>query len=86
MDSEGNYIYESNDKNNDEFRFFWMRPDSPSETYHIEFRYGSDKDQLTQLMTGKYAYWMASAVREGHEEEHVHSILLFVDENLGSKE
>ena len=85
-DSEGNYIYESNDKNNDEFRFFWMRPDSPSETYHIEFRYGSDKEQLTQLMTGKYAYWMASAVREGHEEEHVHSILLFVGENLGAKE
>ena len=31
--------------------------------------YGSDKEQLTQLMTGKYAYWMASAVREGHEEK-----------------
>ena len=85
-DSEGNYIYESNDNNGDEFRFFWMRPDSPSETYHIEFRYGSDKEQLAQLMTGKYAYWMASGVREGHEEEHVHSIRLFVSENLGTRE
>lgn len=81
-DSEGNYIYESNDKNNDEFRFFWMRPDSPSGTHHIEFRYGSNKEQLTQLTTGKYAYWMASAVREGHEEEWQKSIILFVGENL----
>lgn len=85
-DSEGNYIYESNDQNNDEFRFFWMRPDSPSETHHIEFRYGSDKEQLTQLMTGKYAYWMASGVREGHEDEWKQSIILFVGENLGVKE
>lgn len=81
-DSEGNYIYESDDKNNDEFRFFWMRPDSPSETHHIEFRYGSDKEQLTQLMTGKYAYWMASGVRERHEDEWKQSIILFVGENL----
>ncbi len=85
-DSEGNYVYESNDKNNDEFRYFWMRPDSPSETYHIEFRYGSDKEQLTQLMTGKYAYWMASAVREGHEDEYRNSVILFVGENLGPKD
>ena len=86
MDSEGNYLYESDDTNDDEFRFFWMRPDSPSETYHIEFRYGSDKAQLTQLMTGEYAFWMASGVREGKKDEYKNSILLFVDENLGAKE
>lgn len=85
-DAEGNYIYESNDKQADEFRYFWMRPDSPSETHHIEFRYGSDKLQLTLLMTGKYAYWMASGVRQGYEEEWKQSILLFVSENLGGKE
>lgn len=84
-DSEGNYIYESNDKNPDEFRFFWMRPDSPSSTHHIEFRYGSDKRQLAQLLTGKYAYWMASGVREGHKDEWRKSVVLFVGENLGAK-
>ena len=63
-----------------------MRPDSPSETHHIEFRYGSDKEQLTQLMTGKYAYWKASGVREGHEDEYKNSIILFVGENLGAEE
>ncbi len=82
-DTEGSYLYESDDNNQDEFRYFWMRPDSPKETYHIEFRYGSDKEQLTQQMAGKYAYWMASGVREGHEEEWKNSIILFVGENLG---
>ena len=85
-DSEDSYIYESDDNNIDEFRFFWMRPDSPSQTHHIEFRYGNDKAQLTQIMTGKYAFWMASAVREGHEDEYRNSIILFVGENLGGGE
>ena len=85
-DAEGNFIYESKDKQPDEFRYFWIRPDSPVETHHIEFRYGNDKGQLTQLMKGKYAYWMASGVREGHDEEWKQSIILFVGENLGAKE
>lgn len=85
-DTEGNYVYETQDGNTDEFRYFWMRPDSPKETYHIEFRYGDDPQQLSQLMTGKYAYWMASGVREGHQEEWQNSIKLFVEENLGQKE
>lgn len=86
MDGEGNYIYESTDGNNDEFRYFWMRPDSPKQTFHIEFRYGSDKDELARLMTGKYAYWMASAVREGQTDEYRNSIILFINENLGTGE
>lgn len=85
-DANGNYIYESDKKQADEFHYFWFRPDSPAETHHIEFRYGSDKLQLTQLMQGKYAYWMASGVREGHEDEWEESIMLFVGENLGAKE
>lgn len=85
-DEDGNYIYESCEDNNDEFRFFWLRPDSPSETYHIEFRYGSDKEQLAQLMTGKYAFWMASGVRKGCNEEYKNSVILFVGENLGARE
>lgn len=85
-DANDSYIYESNDGQADEFRYFWFRPDSPAETHHIEFRYGSDKHQLTQLMQGKYAYWMASGVREGHEDEWQESIILFVGENLGAKE
>jgi len=84
-DEKGCYIFESNDNNQDEFRFFWMQPDSPSTTFHIEFRYGSDKAALSDMMTGKYAYWMAAGVREGHTEEWQNAIKLFVEERLSNK-
>ena len=85
-DADGNYIFESDDDNVDEFRYFWMRPDNPAATYHIEFRYGSDSEQLARLMSGKYAFWMASGVREGHTDEYRNSIILFIGENLGREE
>lgn len=85
MDAYGNYIFESNDKNNDEFRYFWFMPDSPNSTYHIEFRYGSDKKQLSQMMDGKYAYWMAAGVREQQEDEWRKGIILFVTERLSGE-
>lgn len=81
-DDNGNYIFEADDSNQDEFRYFWFMPDSPKTTYHIEFRYGSDKAQLSQMMEGKCAFWMAAGVREGHEDEWVNGITLFVEERL----
>lgn len=86
QDTDGNYLFESEDRQEDAFRYFWFRPDSPAETYHIEFRYGNDSTQLGQLMSGKYAYWMASGVRKNHPDEWEKSIILFVGENLGSTE
>ena len=82
MDANGNYIFESTDNNQDEFRYFWFMPDSPKSTYHIEFRYGNDKAQLSQMMEGKYAFWMAAGVRKGHEDEWRKGISLFVEERL----
>lgn len=82
QDANGNYIFESDDNNQNEFRYFWFMPDSPKTTYHIEFRYGSDKAQLSQMMDGKYAFWMAAGVRKGHEDEWRKGIVLFVDERL----
>lgn len=82
VDGNGNYIFESVDGNLDEFRYFWFMPDSPKSTYHIEFRYGSDKSQLSKMTEGKYAFWMAAGVREGHEEEWRNGIILFIDERL----
>lgn len=82
MDGNGNYIFESADYNRDEFRYFWFMPDSPKSTFHIEFRYGSDKAQLSLMTEGKYAFWMAAGVREHHEDEWRKSIVLFVNERL----
>lgn len=84
-DVNGNYIFESVDKNNDEFRYFWFMPDSPKSTYHIEFRYGNEKNMLSQMTDGKYAFWMAAGVREGKEDEWHNGIVLFVNERLKSK-
>lgn len=86
QDADGNYLFESADRQENAFRYFWFRPDSLAETFHIEFRYGDDRSQLGQLMSGKYAYWMASGVREHHPDEWEKSIILFVSENLGGGE
>ncbi len=82
MDDNGNYIFESADNNRDEFRYFWFMPDSPESTFHIEFRYGSEKAQLSQMTEGRYAFWMAAGVRERHDDEWRKGIALFVGERL----
>ncbi len=79
--------FKSDDGNKDEFTYFFFRPDTPEETCHLEFRYGSDPKALTGLRTGRYAYWMAAAVREGNDADCDGAIRLFVKENLsGGKE
>ncbi len=78
------YKYKSDDGNNDEFTYFFICSDTPATTHHIEFRYGSDPEQLSGLRTGKYAYWLASGVREGNTADCKSCIELFVKENLDS--
>lgn len=48
------YVFQSTDKNEDEFKYVFLCPDTPATTYHIEFRYGSDLTELLKLNTGKY--------------------------------
>ena len=58
-------IYESLDGNKDEFKYFAMCGDTPDTTYHIEFRYGSSLEDLEQMYSGKYAYWLAAGIPTG---------------------
>lgn len=76
------YKFKSVDGNTDEFAYFFMRGDSPADTYHIEFRYGTDEASLLGFSTGKYAYWMAAGVIEDSKADREKSIRLFVTENL----
>lgn len=76
------YKFKSVDGNSDEFTYFFMRSDSPADTYHIEFRYGSDESLLEQATSGKYAYWMSAGVIEDSKTDREESIKLFVTENL----
>lgn len=80
------HIYKSTDDNEDEFKYFFICPDNPKDTYHIEFRYGSDENELPDFFTGKYAYWMAAGVLENNDKQCEESIKLFVKENLEPQE
>ena len=81
------YVFQSTDKNEDEFKYVFLCPDTPATTYHIEFRYGSDLTELLKLNTGKYANWVGSgmlksALAEKNEAMIKNCIALFCKENL----
>jgi hypothetical protein len=80
-------VYKTADKNAGEFTYFLLAPDTPASTYHIEFRYGSDLNALLELMSGDYAYWLASGIPIDSSDDFVKScIALFVEENLNAEE
>ena len=77
------YLYETSDADAGEFRYFYMMPDTPASTYHLEFRYGSDVDELAKYNEGPYAYWLAAGLPEDADEELIGNVIaLFCEENL----
>ncbi len=77
------YLYETADEDAGEFRYFFMMPDTPATTYHLEFRYGSDVDALMQYAEGPYAYWLAAGFPVDADEEMIRNVItLFCEENL----
>lgn len=79
----GLYVYETDDADAGDYAYFAFVPDTPDTTYHIEFRYGSDKADLGEWMAGEYAYWMASGIPTDYTQEIVEDAIgLFCDENL----
>ncbi len=81
------YLFETADADAGEFRYFYMMPDTPATTYHLEFRYGSDKDNLASYNAGPYAYWLAAGFPVDADEEMIKNVItLFCEENLGEEE
>ena len=79
----GLYTFESVDADSGEFTYFCLAPDTPSATYHIEFRYGSNLDALGSFDSGPYAYWMAAGIPLDADEAMIENcITLFCTENL----
>ena len=79
----GLYEFESDDADSGEFTYFFLAPDTSAETYHIEFRYGSDADALSQYDAGDYAYWLASGISTDCDQTMIDNcIKLFCTENL----
>lgn len=62
-------VLQSLDANSDDYTYFLMAPDTPEETYHIEFRYGSDLNALKQFASGSYANWLAAGIPTSAMEE-----------------
>ena len=68
-----------------EFRYFAFAPDTPDSTYHIEFRYCGEYEDLLRLLSGKYAYWLAAGIRDVDIASDIVSekvIALFCTENM----
>ncbi len=79
----GLYEFESDDADSGEFTYFYFAPDTSAETYHIEFRYGSDADALGKYDEGQYAYWLGSGIATDCDAAMIDNcIQLFCTENL----
>ncbi len=77
------YLFETADEDAGEFRYFFMMPDTPATTFHLEFRYGSDAEALTRYNEGPYAYWLAAGFPVDADEQMIHDVItLFCEENL----
>lgn len=75
-------VYKSNDEAG-EFNYFLLREDTMAETYHIEFRYGKDLEELQGYMVGPYAYWLAAGIDESADEATIDKVIaLFCLENM----
>ncbi len=75
-------VYRSTDEAG-EFNYFFLREDTMAETYHIEFRYGKDLEELQGYLVGPYAYWLAAGIDESADEETIRNVIaLFCLENM----
>lgn len=81
------YVFQTADEDAGEFRYFVSRSDTTEGTYHIEFRFGSDLDDLLSYYDGAYAYWLGAGIAADYTDELAAAdIELFVSENLAARE
>ena len=75
-------VYKSTDEAG-EFNYFFLREDTMEETYHIEFRYDRDLEELQGYLVGPYAYWLAAGIDENADEDTIRKVIaLFCLENM----
>ena len=83
----GFLFYQSEDADSGEFTYFAFAPDTMETTYHLEFRYAEDLDDLQSWYEGNYAYWNAAAIAEDYDQATMENVIeLFVTENLSEAE
>ncbi len=75
-------VYKSTDEAG-EFNYFFLRDDTMDTTWHIEFRYGKDLEELQGYLTGPYGYWLAAGIDADADEETIRNVIsLFCLENM----
>ena len=75
-------VYKSTDEAG-EFNYFFFRDDTMETTYHLEFRYGKDLQELQGYLTGPYAYWLSAAFDANADEKALNNVIaLFCLENM----
>ena len=88
VDNENGFLfYQSEDEDSGEFTYFAFAPDTMETTYHLEFRYAEDLDDLQSWYEGNYAYWNAAAIAENYDQATMENVIgLFATENLSQAE
>ncbi len=75
-------VYRSTDEAG-EFNYFMMREDTMDTTWHLEFRYGRDLEELQGYLVGPYAYWLAAGIDETADADTINNVIaLFCLENM----
>lgn len=88
VDNENGFLfYQSEDVESGPFTYFAFSPDTMTTTWHLEFRYAENLEDLQSWFEGAYAYWNVGAIAEDAcEEEILNAIHLFATENLAEDE
>ena len=88
VENENGFIfYQSEDKDSGQFTYFAFSPDTMDSTYHLEFRYAEDINDLQSWFEGNYAYWNAAGIAEDYDEATMKNCIeLFATENLSGQE
>ena len=80
------YLYKTDDADAGDFTYVALAPDTPGTTYHIEFRYGGNCEDIGKLYEGEYAYWMGAGILEDADEEMIDNVIeLFTVENTAEE-
>lgn len=84
IENENGFIfYQTQDADAGQFTYFSFLPDTMDTTFHLEFRYSEDLNDLQNWFEGNYAYWNAAAIAADYSEQTMHDVIhLFAEENL----
>lgn len=88
VDCEEDFLfYQTDDADAGQFTYFAFSPDTMETTYHLEFRYAENVEDLLSWFEGSYAYWNAAGIAADYTDETMaNAINLFATENLSDEE